>query len=166
MRIIKPKRRSRFQMNYAPNSKSVQLLKNTAQSSANSDAQRSNDDASRFGNERSSIMAPFERVRKTGLATSHVKVSIAAYMVNTNKIGSSQLTRTLPNARTLHFSINLANIHIYKNVYVKANCNVDEIIRQTEATGCCKQSLPWHSIKGFHISMKSVDVSSPCSSRL
>ncbi len=53
------------------------------------------------------------------------------------------LTRALPNAnRNLHFRIILANLYIYQSVLVKANQNVDEVIRPTEATEYCKQSLP------------------------
>ncbi len=75
--IIKLKRRRWLKSYDAPKSKSAQLLKKIAQSSANSDVQRSNGDASRFRNERSPMVTPFERVRKTGLATGHVKVQPA-----------------------------------------------------------------------------------------
>jgi hypothetical protein len=57
----------------------------------------------------------------------------------------------LPNAdRTLHFRIILANLYIYQSVLVKANHDVDEMIRQTEATKYCKRSFLWPSLKGFH----------------
>ncbi len=80
------------------------LLKNIAQSSENNYTQRSNDDVWRFRNEClpmvihiqrpnddaflnecSSIVIPFVQVRKTGLATCHVKVLIQAWIMNKNK---------------------------------------------------------------------------------
>ncbi len=75
--IIKPKQRSWPKRYEAPNSKSAQLLKRIAQSSANNYAKRSNDYAWRCRIERSSVGA-----RKTGVALGQVvKIIVATCMI-------------------------------------------------------------------------------------
>jgi hypothetical protein len=146
MCIIKPKRRRWLKRYDALNTRSARLLKNIAQSSAKkSYAQRSNDGASRFRNECSPMVTPFERVRQTKLATGHVMVSIAACMMNKNKIGSSQKTCRTPIELSTSESANQFS-HLLER-FREGDHDVDEMIRKTEATEYCKHGLPWHSIK-------------------
>ncbi len=99
---------------------------------------------------RSPMVTPFERVRKAGLATGHNKVSIAACMMNKSEIWPSQEPcRTpieLPTSELFR-----SNFHINQSAFVKANYDVEEMIRRTEeATEYYKQTFPSRSIKSFH----------------
>jgi hypothetical protein len=97
------------------------------------------------------MLAPFVRVRKTGLAIGQVKVSTEACIVNNNKIGSPQEPCRTPMANgTYRFRAMLTNFHINQSTVEQTNHDVGKVVGLTEAAEYCEKGLPLHSIKGFH----------------